>query len=161
MVLTHGHSDHTGSINKVRQMHSVPVYAHPVELPYLEGELPYPRRKKAAETVSSGLTEPLPSNNASELSSIGGLKPYFTPGHSPGHVVFYHEVDQVLLAGDLFTSKKGRLKKPVPMFTANMEEAVQSAEIVSRLRPKRLEVCHGNSVFNPGEQMEAYRKNNS
>jgi hypothetical protein len=31
---------------------------------------------------------------------------------------------QVLLAGDLFTSKKGKLHKPMAMFTANMNEAV-------------------------------------
>ncbi|SDM94905.1 Glyoxylase, beta-lactamase superfamily II [Fictibacillus solisalsi] len=158
IVLTHGHSDHTGAINKVRQNYSVPVFAHSIEIPYLEGKLPYPRRKKAAETVVPGLTQALVSNNQGDLSSIGGLKPYLTPGHSPGHVVYYHEKDQVLLAGDLFTSKNGKLKKPMPMFTANMEEALQSAEIVSQLNPKRLEVCHGNSVLNPREQMEAYRK---
>ncbi|MDM5339659.1 MBL fold metallo-hydrolase [Fictibacillus enclensis] len=160
IVLTHGHSDHTGAINKVRQTSSIPVYAHSIEIPYLEGKLAYPRRKKATVTVVPGLTQPLPSSNQNQLSPIGGLKPYLTPGHSPGHVVYYHEKDQVLLAGDLFTSKNGTLKKPMPMFTANMEEALQSAEIVSQLNPKRLEVCHGNCVLNPGEQIEDYRKSN-
>ena len=79
-----------------------------------------------------------------------------TPGHSPGHVVYYHEQDQVLLAGDLFTSKKGNLHQPMPMFTADMAEAVRSSSIVEQLKPKRLEVCHGNSVLNPADQLKDY-----
>ena len=90
------------------------------------------------------------------LKAIAGLTPYLTPGHSPGHVVYYHEQDQVLLAGDLFTSKKGELHQPMSMFTADMAEAVRSSSIVEKLKPKRLEVCHGNSVLHPADQLEEY-----
>ena len=42
------------------------------------------------------------------------------------------------------------------MFTAEMAKAVKSAAIVGQLKPKRLEVCHGYTVFNPGDQLEEY-----
>ncbi|WP_354005794.1 hypothetical protein [Fictibacillus terranigra] len=45
----------------------------------------------------------------------------------------------------------------MPMFTADMEEAFKSSSIVSHLKPKRLEVCHGNSVLQPEAQMADYR----
>ncbi|BBH24801.1 putative metallo-hydrolase YybB [Paenibacillus baekrokdamisoli] len=161
IVLTHGHSDHVGAIKRIQQQHQVPVYAHRIEMPYMEGKLPYPKRKKVEQTVAAGLAIPLKEEASGELELVGGLRPYLTPGHSPGHVVYYHEQDQVMLAGDLFTSKKGQLRKPMAMFTADMKEAIVSSEIVRKLQPKRLEVCHGNSVLLPGEQIDAYIASNS
>ena len=62
----------------------------------------------------------------------------------------------MLLAGDLFTSRRGRLRRPMAIFTADMAEAVRSAAIVARLRPDRLEISHGGPVMDPAAQIEAY-----
>lgn len=159
ILLTHGHSDHTGAIKRISKVKSVPVLAHRIEIPYMEGDFPYPRRKKAIATVEKDVVQALPEDENNNLQRVGELTPYFTPGHSPGHVVFYHHDDHVLLAGDLFTSKKGKLHRPIPMFTADMNLALESSKIVSQLKPKQLEVCHGNSVFSPAEQIDDYMKN--
>ncbi|USG64909.1 MBL fold metallo-hydrolase [Brevibacillus ruminantium] len=156
ILLTHGHSDHTGALAALLARRGVPVLAHRIEIPYMEGQLLYPRRKKLEHNVAPGLAKALPENEHEQLAKVAGLQPYLTPGHSPGHVVYYHEQDQVLLAGDLFTSKKGKLHRPMPMFTADMEEAVRSGSIIETLRPQRLEVCHGGPVMNPAEQLEDY-----
>lgn len=156
ILLTHGHSDHVGAVKNILTEKNVPVYAHYIEIPYMEGELLYPRRKKVEQNVAKHITQPLQVDEQGRLKSIGGLTPYLTPGHSPGHVVYYHEKDQVLLAGDLFTSKKGKLHQPMAMFTADMAEAVRSSSIVDQLKPKQLEICHGNSVFDPVDQLEEY-----
>lgn len=164
IVLTHGHSDHVGAVQRLREAYpGVPVFVHRIEIPFMEGEQPYPRRKKAAIFLAKGVAQHLAELESSScnmtvggLAPIGSLTPYLTPGHSPGHVVYYHEKDRVLLAGDLFTSKKGKLRKPMAMFTANMNEAVRSSAIVGELRPERLEVCHGSSVLHPAEQLDQY-----
>lgn len=158
ILLTHGHSDHVGAVKGILQKYEVPVYAHPIEIPYMEGEVVYPKRKKLENNLPKTLVSPLLGDGLTKLKEMGGLTPYFTPGHSPGHVVYYHEQDQVLLAGDLFTSKKGKLKQPMSMFTADMKQAVTSANIISQLKPKQLEVCHGNTVFQPSDQLEEYVK---
>lgn len=156
ILLTHGHADHVGSINSVVSTNKVPIYAHEIEIPYMEGLLHYPRRKKAEKNVETNLVAPLPMDTDGSLIKVAGLQPYLTPGHSPGHVVYYHEADDVLLAGDLFTSKNGKLSSPMPMFTGDMREAVHSSKIVEQLKPARLEVCHGNSISNPAEQLKVY-----
>lgn len=156
ILLTHGHSDHTGAIARILRQRPVPVCAHALEIPYMTGQLPYPRRRAAAATVSPGVAEPLTEEAPGVLARVGGLRPYLTPGHSPGHVAYYPEQDRVLLAGDLFTTRRGRIGRPMAIFTADMAEAVRSAAIVARLRPDRLEICHGGPVLNPAEQIVEY-----
>ena len=156
ILLTHGHSDHVGSLAHIANHFSVPVFAHPDEIPYAEGRMAYPRRKKAVASVACGLLQPLERDSADDLKPVNGLVPYHTPGHSPGHVAYYHPSDRVLLAGDLFTSRKGKLKKPISMFTANMAQAVESGGIVKRLKPKLVSVCHGGEVEHADEQYDEY-----
>lgn len=116
ILLTHGHSDHVGAIRGILDKYAVPVYAHRIEIPYMEGALPYPRRKKPERNVAAGLAAPLAE------------------------------------------SADGQLRRPMPMFTADMAEAVKSSAIVRELMPRRLEVCHGGPVFAAGEQVAAYMR---
>lgn len=155
IVLTHGHSDHVGAISRLlKDWPGVPVYAHRLEIPHTEGQLPYPGRKKAVAYLPRGLAQALPESADGRLERIGALQPHWTPGHAPGHVVFYHEQDRVLLAGDLFNAKKGKLR--FPMFTFDKPLALQSSLIVRELAPEHLEVCHGGAVPRPAEQLDEY-----
>lgn len=160
ILLTHGHPDHVGAIGAIQRQRPVPLYAHRVEIPYMEGRLAYPGRRKARAAVPQGLVQPLREDAEGGLEAVGGLKPYFTPGHSPGHVVYYHEKDRVLLAGDLFTSRRGKLRPPIPMFTSDMAQALQSSAVVAELRPERLEVSHGGPVLDPAGQLAEYWERN-
>ncbi|MGO4110353.1 hypothetical protein [Paenibacillus sp. YAF4_2] len=44
-----------------------------------------------------------------------------------------------MLAGDLFSSKNGKLRNP--LFTPNMKEVLDSSLVVGKLLPKRMEVA--------------------
>ena len=154
VVLTHGHPDHVGALKSILHQYPVTVFAHNKEVPYLLGERSYREGKKPVTTLIHGEVNSFVEDNDGTLHAIGSLKPYFTPGHSPGHVIFYHEQDNVMLAGDLFSSKHGKLRNP--LFTPNMKEVLNSSVVVGKLRPKQLEVCHGHSVFNPADQLSDY-----
>jgi glyoxylase-like metal-dependent hydrolase (beta-lactamase superfamily II) len=52
IILTHGHFDHVGSLETLAAEWDVPVYAHTLEHPYLNGTASYP---PADPTVGGGL----------------------------------------------------------------------------------------------------------
>src|SRR5205807_4379089 len=52
IVMTHGHFDHVGALETLAGTWDVPVYAHPLEHPYLNGQASYPPGDSA---VDSGL----------------------------------------------------------------------------------------------------------
>jgi glyoxylase-like metal-dependent hydrolase (beta-lactamase superfamily II) len=155
ILLTHGHSDHVGGLKKILELKKIPVYAHEDEIKYMEGKEPFPGRKKAEFLVQPGIVQPLKMTNEN-IDTIESLIPIHTPGHSPGHVVYYHQEDQVLIGGDLFTSKNGQLQKPMAMFTADMKEAVKSGRVIEKLKPNLVSICHGNDVKEPYKQIQNY-----
>src|ERR1700712_3082748 len=61
IILTHGHFDHVGSIVDLVMRWKVPVYAHPLEFPYLTGNQAYP--------------EPDPSVEGGLLAKIASIYP--------------------------------------------------------------------------------------
>lgn len=49
IILTHGHFDHVGSIIELIKHWKVPIYAHPLELPFLTGKRSYPAADPSVE----------------------------------------------------------------------------------------------------------------
>ena len=78
-------------------LRSVPAYAPVYGFPMYAEQLPA-RYLKEGENVTFGNTE---------------LEVIFTPGHAPGHVVFYHKEDKTVIGGDvLFQGSIGRTDLP-------------------------------------------------
>jgi glyoxylase-like metal-dependent hydrolase (beta-lactamase superfamily II) len=56
IVMTHGHFDHVGALEDLADEWDAPVFAHPLELPYLSGRASYP---PPDSSVGGGLMAPL------------------------------------------------------------------------------------------------------
>lgn len=159
ILLTHGHRDHVGMLYELSKEIAIPITAHEIEIPFLTGEKSYTTLRDGSKNTD---IKPFAKNNLEPLdmkSSYGGLIPYHTPGHSLGHVAYFHPEDRILLAGDLFTAFFGKLRRPIGKFTVNMEESINSGAIVDRLQPKLTACSHCGVVKNASTQYRNLVKN--
>ncbi|NEU31020.1 MBL fold metallo-hydrolase [bacterium LRH843] len=167
ILLTHGHFDHVGGIIELINHWKVPVYAHPLELPFLTGEKSYPEPDATVEGGMIAKMSPYFPNepvnlraNIRELPADGsvpelpGWNWIHTPGHSLGHVSFFREKDRALIAGDVFvTVKQDSLYKvltqdqeisgPPRYLTPDWDAARKSVQMVEALKPAVAITGHG------------------
>lgn len=112
LLNTHCHIDHVLGNAFIRERFNVPLYIHPIEEPYLRAVSSYApnygffRYRESTPDAFLSEDEPIRFGNTA-------FKVLFTPGHSPGHVVFYHEESLSLIGGDvLFYNSIGRTDLP-------------------------------------------------
>jgi len=169
ILLTHGHWDHAGSALDLAELWNVPIFAHPFELPYLTGRSNYPppdptvggfvafysRLMKARPCLLGDCVQSL--EHGREAPGLSGWEWHHTPGHSPGHVVFFRREDGTLLAGDaiitmnldsFFASalRVPRVCGPPAPFTADWPRAHESVRLLAELRPQTIACGHGTPM---------------
>jgi glyoxylase-like metal-dependent hydrolase (beta-lactamase superfamily II) len=168
IILTHGHSDHAGSLTELLKYWDVPVYAHKLELPYLTGKSSYP---PADPGVGGGLmsliswmwpTSPINvSRNLREIDAYEGIpelpewKVIHTPGHTPGHISLFLPLNTTLIAGDAFTTTQAesaisvltyrkKLSGPPKYITTDWIAAARSVRKLAALQPRIAATGHGS-----------------
>jgi glyoxylase-like metal-dependent hydrolase (beta-lactamase superfamily II) len=170
IVLTHGHADHVGSLKTLLETWDVPVYAHPLELPYLQGKSSYPPPDPGigggGMAYMSWVFPIGPTDFGDKIKVIAdnGRIPELpdwrvvhTPGHAPGHVSLFRDRDRTLIAGDAFVTtnqnevtavatQREEFHGPPAYFTCDWEAAQKSVELLNNLNPKAAGTGHGVSV---------------
>jgi glyoxylase-like metal-dependent hydrolase (beta-lactamase superfamily II) len=141
ILLTHGHVDHFGAAERLRELTSkAPLFVHEGDLFLLKDEL-WPGfasylGASLNPSVEGFLREGL-TFNVGKLE----LKVFETPGHSPGSVVFDVPRLNLLVAGDLlFRSSVGRWDLP----GGNLEELRNSLRRVFSTFPETRRVITGH-----------------
>jgi glyoxylase-like metal-dependent hydrolase (beta-lactamase superfamily II) len=167
IILTHGHFDHVGALEKLLEQWDVPIYAHKEELPYLTGQKDYPEPDPTVGGGLMSLVSPLYPHNGIDLGtrvkalpadgSIPALPEWryiHTPGHTPGHISLYREKDKVLITGDAFITVKQEsalavltqdqeVHGPPSYFTPDWENAKKSVRKLAALKPDLVITGHG------------------
>ena len=162
IALTHGHLDHAGSLDALKEK-----LGDGVEV--LLGE-PDARIRAGESVVEGKLRGSWPKNPKTMPDTrlvggerIGSLEVIRSPGHTPGHMAFLDTRDRTLIAGDTFTSYwrtevPNRLSQRFPlaaMGTQDRVQVVEAAHILRRLEPAILVVGHGPAVHTPAAAMDA------
>jgi len=140
ILLTHGHLDHAGGSQDLKEKWDLPIIGpHVDDKFWLDGI-----EDHAAQYGMSGLRCCTPDEWLKDGDEIivgnETLSVLHTPGHTPGHVVLYNKANKVAFVGDvLFQGSIGRTDFP----KGNMDDLIVS--ITSKLWPL------GNEVtFVPG-----------
>jgi hydroxyacylglutathione hydrolase len=112
LLLTHGHMDHVAAVAEVAQALEAPVAMHPVDARWaftpMNAMPPYYDTPVSPGPMARDLAE------GQEWLDIGlRYRVLELPGHSPGHVAFYFEDENVIFSGDvLFQGSCGRVDLP-------------------------------------------------
>jgi glyoxylase-like metal-dependent hydrolase (beta-lactamase superfamily II) len=128
IIATHGHLDHTFSIQPIADGYSIPAYIHSEDRAYLTA----PEKLLSAEFSSTvadmNFAEPIEVRELrnGELFDIVGLsfRAIHAPGHTRGSLMFEVD-DEVLISGDvLFAGSIGRTDLPTGS-AREMEETLR------------------------------------
>lgn len=176
IIFTHGHFDHRGAIDQLLEVWDVPVYAHPMELPYLTGKSAYPPPDPNAGgglmTLLSIMYPRRPIDLGNKILQLieNGKLPYLpnwsyihTPGHAPGHISLFRDTDKVLIAGDAFVTTRQEsaiaaftypkiISGPPRYFTPDWLAAKQSVLKLRNLHPAIAATGHGEVM--QGEELK-------
>ncbi len=125
LLNTHGHVDHMLGNYFVKNTYNIPFATHEGVIAELESVPGY-----ASMMGLSVMPSPKPDQLLEEgdVVTIGEekLEVYFTPGHSPGHISFYHRESKNLFSGDvLFQGSIGRVDLPGGSMEVLMESIFQ------------------------------------
>lgn len=134
ILLTHGHLDHVGAVDELREEFNIPVYINEADMKYIERrKMAFGPMKRADFFLKEG----------DDLSfGTHSIKIFETPGHSKGSLSYL--IDGVLYVGDvLFQGSIGRTDLPGGDFN----------ELISSIKDKLMKLP-GNTRVMPGHGPE-------
>jgi hydroxyacylglutathione hydrolase len=124
LLNTHCHVDHVLGNKFVFDQYGLKPQFHPGELPVLAAVPSYAPQMGIRYELS-----PLPDHYLSETGTVlfgeTELQLIFAPGHSPAHLCFYDEADNLLVGGDvLFKGSVGR----TDLMGGSFEQLIENIE---------------------------------
>ncbi|MCJ2087741.1 MBL fold metallo-hydrolase [Methylobacterium sp. E-005] len=173
IVLTHGHFDHVGVLEDLASEWDVPIYAHALERPYLDGSAAYPTPDPSVGGGLLGRISPLYPTQPVDVSErlldlphdnsvppLPGWRWVHTPGHAPGHISLWRGADRTLIAGDAFVTvaqesayavavQEPELHGPPMYLTIDWDAARTSVRALAALEPERVITGHGRPLQGP------------
>lgn len=167
LVLTHAHRSHIGGLARLKILSGATVYAHEWEADIIAGErkpqpvslLPIPPLRTYTQRLGLALgvgAPPCPvERHLEDGDRVGPVRVIHTPGHTPGHLVFYWPERRALFTGDNVVTWP-RLGTGWPSFQLNerqfrdslryMEDSVHRMAEPDSPPVEAIGVAHGDPV---------------
>ncbi len=115
ILITHAHIDHAGATHDLSQFYQVDIEGpHKEDQFWIDGIEAQKQRFGGAFSYAKKF-QPSRYLEQGDTVSFGNiiLEVYFCPGHTPGHVVFFHPESKLAQVGDvLFSGSIGRTDFP-------------------------------------------------
>jgi glyoxylase-like metal-dependent hydrolase (beta-lactamase superfamily II) len=158
ILLTHWHNDHASGAAELAAASGARVYYHATESPYFT-------RQRAASGLRAALSRVIPETGPLVLlhgllanapdkpvratchvqggdTLPGGFEVLDTPGHTVGHVSYYHAPTRTLFAGDALAVVHGRLRLMARPVTEDL--AAARASVIRCLDRPLAAICPGH-----------------
>jgi glyoxylase-like metal-dependent hydrolase (beta-lactamase superfamily II) len=156
--LTHVHPDHQGAVAGVCHRFQVPLACHAADAEVMEGRQPMGPEGwlvRLAERLLAGPPHPV-SVRWQGGEMLGEWRILHAPGHTPGHVIFFRDRDQTVIAGDVVRNFSlrggfGQLSETPHVFSVDPMLNRQSMRLLADLGPALLCLGHGPPHRDKGE----------
>jgi hydroxyacylglutathione hydrolase len=123
VILTHGHMDHCAASDVLRQELSIPIEGPQKADDFWIAKLPQWCEKSGFPHADAFVPDRWLEDGDVVTVGKAELNVLFCPGHTPGHVVFFHAQQRVAWVGDvIFQGSVGRTDFPM----GNSEQLVAS-----------------------------------
>lgn len=167
LIISHQDIDHIGNLPALlERLPDLEVSAGAEEKPYIQGEK---RLIKITDEAISQAVAAMPPDVPEEWKTAfrrtlenppkgrvdrllaggttlpcgGGIVVIETPGHTPGHLSFYHLPSRTLIACDALTIEGGKLALPAPHLCSDPEQALRSLKRFEDFDIQRVICYHG------------------
>ena len=143
ILLTHSDVDHIGNAKRLRELSGATLWAPREELAYLYHEQKDHGVRRIIRALMK-VDKPAIDRTYDSWEYISDLELIPTPGHTPGHVSIRYQ--DVLIAGDLVTTRKGKLKRSPGLLTWNQQALQQSLQEVGKHSFDWICPAHGDPI---------------
>ncbi len=128
ILISHGHGDHIGGLDRLQEAMDCPVRCHPKLAPRLQ------------HILGDGCVKALKSRETLKTGGGATLRPLFTPGHEEDHVCYFLRPDRVLFSGDNLLGNSSSSVR-------DLQQYMESLRRMAETRP--LVVCpgHGSTIM--------------
>ena len=137
ILITHGHGDHIGGLDRLQEEFGCVVRCHPKLEPALTHRL------------CQGAVLKLRSRESVPAGGGVKLRAYFTPGHEVDHVSYYLAADKVVFSGDTILGNSSSSVR-------NLKQYMASLETLAGLKPDVLCPGHGQVIKNGTARVHWY-----